>query len=148
MTAIVKAPERRFVWDVFNDLDDLFKGFERPVRHNYESGALVPAVDITENDHEYLVKAELPGVRKEDLDLTIHDGMLTINAETTYENKEKENGRIIRQERHYGKFVRSMRLGNEVDVNKVKADYKDGILTLKMPKTEAVKPKKIDVSIN
>ena len=147
MNAIINTPELRSVWDVFGDPADLFTGFARPARRSQESGALVPAVDVTENDHEYLVKAELPGVKKEDLDVTIHDGMLTINAETNYENKEKENGRIIRQERHYGKFVRSMRLGDGIDVSKVNANYKDGVLTLKLPKTEVVKPKKIDVSI-
>jgi HSP20 family protein len=72
---------------------------------------------------------------------------LTINAETRYENEHKEDGRIIRQERRYGKFVRSMRLGDEVDKEKVEAEYKDGVLSLRLPKAEAVKPKKIEVNV-
>lgn len=147
MNEIVRAPERQSVWDVFNDLDSMFEGFLRPTRRNYEGGALTPAMDVTETDHEYLVKAELPGIKKEDMDISIQDGVLTINAETRYENEQKEHGRIIRQERRYGNFVRSMRLGNEVDKDKVKAEYKDGVLVLSLPKAEAVKPKKIEVSV-
>ncbi len=147
MNEIVRAPERHSVWDVFNDLDNVFEGFLRPTRRNHEGGALVPAMDVSETDHEYLVKAELPGINKEDLNITIQDGVLTINAETKYQDEHQEDGRIIRQERRYGSFVRSMRLGNEVDKEKVKAEYKDGILALRLPKAEAVKPKKIEVSV-
>ncbi len=147
MTEIVRAPERHAVWDVFNDLDNVFEGFLRPTRRNVEGGALVPAIDVSETDHEYLVKAELPGINKEDLEITIQDGVLTINAETRYENEHKEGGRVIRQERRYGKFIRSMRLGNEVDKERVEADYKDGVLALRLPKAEAVKPKKIEVNV-
>jgi HSP20 family protein len=147
MNTIVRAPERHSGWDVFNDLDSVFEGFLRPTRRNFEGGALVPAMDVSETDHEYLVKAELPGIKKEDLEVAIQDGVLTINAETRYDNEHQEDGRIIRQERRYGKFVRSMRLGNEVDKEKVKAEYKDGILALSLPKAEAVKPKKIEVNV-
>ena len=147
MNEIVRAPERQSVWDVFNDLDSMFEGLLRPTRRTYQGGGLVPAIDVSETDHEYLVKAELPGIKREDLDVTIQDGVLTINAESSYENEHKEDGRIIRQERRYGKFVRSMRLGEEVDKEKVQAEYKDGVLSLKLPKAEAVKPKKIEVNV-
>ena len=72
---------------------------------------------------------------------------LTINAETRYEAEHKEGERLVRQERRYGKFVRSMRLGNEIDINGVTADYKDGVLSVTLPKAEAVKPKKVEVQI-
>lgn len=141
-------PARYSAWDVFNDPDRFVEGFSRVLRPATDSGqAIVPAVDVTESDNEYLVRAELPGVKKEDLDVSIQDGVLTINAETKYEHDEKDNGRIIRQERRYGKIVRSMRLGDDVDASKVKADYKQGVLSLVLPKHEEVAPKKIDVKV-
>lgn len=110
-------------------------------------GAFAPAVDVSETENEYHVRADLPGVKKDDLDISIQDGMLTINAETREEKKEEKEGRVIRQERRYGKFVRSMRLGDAVNVGNIKASYKDGVLDLVLPKTEKVKPKKISVNV-
>lgn len=149
MNQIVK-PERRYGWDLFGDFDDVVNQmFRSPAyREGDRDRSLAPAIDVTENDHSYVVRAELPGVKKDDLDVTINDGVLTINAETRYEHDEKEKGRVIRQERRYGKYVRSMRLGGDVDESKVSADYTDGILTLTLPKSEEVKPKKIDVKIS
>jgi len=147
MNEIVRTPERTSLWDAFNDMDSLFWDW-RPGRVSTEAGrALVPALDVVETDGEYLVKAELPGVKKEDLEISVHDGMLTINAHTKYEHEDKDNGRVIRQERRYGKYVRSLRLGNDVDTEKVKAEYKDGVLELRLPKVEEVKPKRIDVKV-
>lgn len=150
MSEIVNVNERRPLWSAFSDFDDLFEGLLSPRRlvRNVESGALVPAIDVEESDNEYLIKAEIPGVKKEDLNVSVQDGMLTINAESKYEDEEKKDGRLIRQERRYGKFVRSMRLGKDVDSTKVKAEYKDGILELRLPKVEEVKPKKIAIDIN
>lgn len=149
MNQMTKPTDRRFGWDLFGDFDDIVNQLRRAPMYRSEEGdrALAPAIDVSENDHAYVVRAELPGVKKEDLDVTINDGMLTINAETRYEHDEKQKGRVIRQERRYGKYVRSMRLGNDVDDSKVSADYTDGILTLTLPKSEEVKPKKIDVKI-
>ncbi|GJL82665.1 MAG: type III effector protein [marine bacterium B5-7] len=152
MNQIVKPSERRFGWDAFGDFDSLVNQmFRSPLANNNgNSGnrSIAPAIDVSETDNGYTVRAELPGVRKEDLDVTINDGVLTINAETRYEHDDKKEGRVIRQERRYGKFVRSMRLGGDVDDSNVSADYRDGILTLKLPKSEEVKPKKIDVKVS
>lgn len=147
MNKIVKAPEHKSVWGLFNDLDTLFDEWRPAQRLSDDGSAWAPAVDITETENEYHVVADLPGVKKEDLDVSIHDGVLTINAETKYEKEDREEGRLLRQERRYGKFVRSMRLGADVDPEKIKAEYKDGVLDLHLPKHEQVKPKKIDVSI-
>lgn len=146
MNDITKATERRSPWGLFGDFDDIFDDFWRPARRA-EGGAFAPAVDVTESDDEYRVRADLPGVKKEDLDVSLRDGVLTINAETKEEKKEEKEGRVIRQERRYGKFVRSMRLGDSVDADKIKADYKDGVLNLVLPKAEKVKAKKIDVQV-
>lgn len=147
MNSIIRAPERKSVWSLFNDLDTLFDEWRPAQRFGEEGGSWAPAVDITETENEYHVVADLPGVKKEDLDVTIQDGVLTINAESKYEKEEREEGRLLRQERRYGKFVRSMRLGSDVDPDNIKAEYKDGVLDLHLPKHEQVKPKKVDVSV-
>ncbi len=150
MTELVNVNERRPLWGEFSDFDDLFAGLFGPRRLSRpaDGGGLVPAIDVVENDNEYLIKAEIPGVKKEDLNVSVQDGMLTINAESRYEDEQKKDGRLIRQERRYGKYVRSMRLGKDVDSSRVKAEYRDGILELKLPKVEEVKPKKIAIDIN
>ena len=148
MNTIVRAPERRLAWDMFNDFDSLVNHLVRPVRGAADDGqSLVPTVDISETEGAYIVKAELPGVNKEDLGVSIKDGLLSINAESKFEHNEEKDGRLIRQERRYGKYVRSMRLGGDVDESKIGAQYKDGILTLTLPKTEEVKPKQIEVQV-
>lgn len=150
MKELVNVNERRPLWGTFSDFDDLFEGFLSPRRaiQNVEGGALVPAIDVSETDNEYLIRAEIPGVKKEDVNVSVQDGMLTINAESKYEDEEKKDGRLIRQERRYGKYVRSMRLGKDVDSGEVKAEYKDGVLELRLPKAEEVKPKKIAIDVN
>jgi len=151
MANIVQQPRREVGWGLFNNnLDDVFEGFFRPYAANPGdvSGSLVPAIDLHEDGKSYTVRAEIPGVKKEDIDVTVHDGVLTINAESRYEHEEKEEGRVIRQERRYGKYVRTIRLGKDVDDSSVKANYKDGVLELELPKVEEVKPKKIAIEVN
>ena len=152
MSNIVRQPNRDASWGLLSDnLDDMFEGFFRPFsvqRSETGRGSMVPAIDLHENDHSYTVKAEIPGVKKEDIDITVHNGVLTINAESHYEHEDKEGDRLIRQERRYGKYVRSIRLGKDVDEENVKAKYADGILELELPKVEEVKPKKISVDID
>ena len=151
MANIVQQPGREAGWDLFNNnLDNVLESFFKPysVTPGDVSGKLVPAIDLHEADNSYTVRAEIPGVKKEDIDVTVHDGVLTINAESHYENEEKEEGRVIRQERRYGKYVRSIRLGKDVDESNVKANYKDGVLELELPKVEEVKPKKIAIEVN
>ncbi len=148
MNNLIRPIERNRGWDAFGDFDDLMNGFFRaPAVARREGNARVPAIDVGENEAAYMVKAELPGVSKDELNVTINDGVLTINAERKEESKEEEEGRLIRQERYYGKFVRSLRLGADVDEDKVAAEYKDGVLHLNLPKTAEVKPRKVAVNI-
>lgn len=150
MTKLVRSPARELGWGLFDDhLDNLFQGVFRPMRTLREENGqdLVPAVDVAERDHEYVIKAELPGVKKDDMDVTLENGLLTITAETKQESEEKEKGRIIRQERRYGRYVRSLRLDTEIDEKNVKARYKDGMLELVLPKSETVRAKKIAVDV-
>lgn len=151
MTNLIPRRAELSPWRLFDeDFDNFFEGFFRPVRglERASQSAVIPAVDISENDEQYVVRAELPGVKKEDISVTVEDGVLRISGESKSEHQDKENGRVIRQERHYGQYVRSLRLGTEVDEQKAKAHYKDGVLELVLPKAESVKPRRIAVDVN
>jgi len=143
-------------WDPFRELEDmsdrLNRMFGRPAARP-ESGKeamtvadWIPAVDISETDAEYLIKAELPEVKKEDVKVTVQHGVLTIHGERKHE-KEEKGKRYHRVERSYGSFTRSFTLPDEVDETKVRADFKDGMLHLHLPKSEKAKPKAIDVKL-
>jgi HSP20 family protein len=93
-----------------------------------------PRVDIKEAGDHYEITAELPGVDKKDIQVHVRDGILTLEAETTKESKEEKEGKIIRQERRYGKFMRSFNLGADISETKIKATFKDGVLKLEAPK--------------
>ncbi|MEE8211091.1 MAG: Hsp20/alpha crystallin family protein [Acidiferrobacterales bacterium] len=150
MTTLVPSAKRRNRLGWFDeDFDDIFEGFFRPMRVFEEAPqrGLAPAVDVSENDNEYIVRAELPGVKKEDINVTLEEGVLAISGETKSETEEQKGGRVIRQERRYGKYMRSLRLGTQVDQHKTKAKYKDGVLELVLPKAESVKPKRIAVDV-
>jgi len=105
-----------------------------------------PAVDIQETDKEYLIKADLPEVKKEDVKVELLDGSLTIEGERKQE-KEEKGKRFHKVEREYGKFVRRFGLPNEVDASKVQAEFKDGVLNVHLPKSATAKPKAIDVKV-
>ena len=106
-----------------------------------------PLVDITEDDKEWVVKADLPEVKKEDVKVTVENGLLTISGERKVE-KEEKGKRYHRMERAYGSFVRSFRLPEDADNSKVSAQYKDGVLTLTVARSESARPKQIQVKIN
>ena len=140
----------RSVWGrTPNGFESVLDSFFQPMRMLDESvqDNLQPAVDISETENEYLVRAELPGIKKEDVHVTLENGILTLSGETRSESEEREGERVIRQERSYGKYVRSLRLGKGINDQAVKASYKDGILEVVVPKAEEVKPKVIDVDI-
>ena len=103
-----------------------------------------PAVDIYEDKDKYTVKAELPGMKKEDIDVSLDGDTLTISGERK-EEAEKKEGEGYRSERFFGRFQRSVTLPTAVQSNKIEAAYKDGILTVNVPKSEEAKPKQIQV---
>ena len=105
-----------------------------------------PLVDITENDKEYLIKAELPDMKKEDMRLTVENAILAISGERTFE-KEVQGKKYHRIERAYGSFVRSFSLPEDADGSKVSADYTDGILHVHLPKSQNAKPKTIEIKV-
>src|SRR5690606_41238198 len=98
-------------------------------------------------ENEYVVRADLPGIRKEDISVTLENGLLTISAERKAEEERKEGERELRRECRYGRYVRSLRLGTQIDEKGVKASYRDGVLELLLPKAEEVKPRKIEVEV-
>ena len=123
---------------IFNEL------FDRSQESNLTSWA--PAVDIFENEHELVVKADLPDVKPEDLDIRVENNILTIRGERKFEKEEKDK-KYHRIERSYGNFLRSFTLPDGADGSKVNAEFKDGVLALTIPKREEAKPKQIKVSV-
>ena len=106
-----------------------------------------PAVDIYETEHELVVKADLPDIKPEELDIRVENNILTIRGERKFEKKVNESN-YLRVERAYGSFSRSFSLANTVNADAIKADYKNGVLTLTIPKREEAKPKQIKVNVS
>jgi HSP20 family protein len=126
--------------DDVDRLFDTFFGSNQGDLENYWK----PAIDIEESNGNLLVRAEIPGMSKEDIKVSVQDDMLTISGERNREN-EKKDKTFHRIERCYGQFRRMIRLPAAVDADKVKATYKDGVLHVTLPKPESLKPKQIDV---
>ena len=144
-------------WDPFRELeevsDKLNRMFSRPParRDNGQEAMTVadwiPTVDISETDGEFLIKAELPEVKKEDVKITLQQGVLTIQGQRVQEREERGK-RYHRIERAYGTFARTFTLPDYVDDANVRAEFKDGVLTLHVPKSEKAKPKAIEVKVS
>jgi HSP20 family protein len=103
------------------------------------------SLDVIETDDEYVVKASLPGISPDDLDVSYTDGVLTITGERIVEDEDLEDGRYLLRERLEGHFTRSIRLRKEIDADKIEANFVDGVLSLHLPMIEEVKPKRIEV---
>ncbi|OIR03067.1 acid shock protein [mine drainage metagenome] len=132
--------------DPFRDVDDFFKGFMlRPVFRGLEAEPQI-RIDVSEEDKGYLIKAEIPGVKKEDIHISVEGNQVSISAEVKKEKEEKEGKRVIRSERYYGKVYRSFSLSQEVDQAAAQAKYADGVLELTLPKKPGTTAKKITVS--
>jgi HSP20 family protein len=128
--------------------DDLLRGFfVRPV--SFEGGAnTAPAqfrVEISENEQAYVLRAEIPGVRKDDINISIDGDQVAISTEVRNEKEAKDGERVLRSERYYGKLYRAFALGQAVDENGASAKYSDGILELTLPKKAATQAKRIAI---
>jgi HSP20 family protein len=137
-------------WAPFTGFDEFEEKLNRMVRP-FETEALTfgewtPAVDIKETEQEYIVTADLPNVKKEEVKVRFNDGVLMLEGERKLEREEKTE-RFHRIERGYGKFVRRFALPNEVDPDHVTAEFKDGALTVRVPKSANAKPKTIEVKV-
>lgn len=125
--------------------DDAFRSFLRPWRSEVANLAPTIKIDLTEHDENYVVKAEIPGVRKEDIDVRIEGNLVTISAEVKKDKEEKKGGRVLRAEREYGYASRSFTLASAVDDGKADAKYSNGVLELLLPKKASAASKKLAI---
>jgi HSP20 family protein len=138
-------------WEPFREMEEVLRQFSpfwgRSQRDERETGGIWrPLANISETDREYLVKAELPEVRKEDINISVEDGVLTLRGERKYEKEEGE-GNDLRVESFYGTFSRSFSLPENVDASKIAAECKEGVLRVHIPKTEARKSKPVSIEV-
>lgn len=145
-------------WDPFKEMEETQNRLARllgltPARipngdkESLTTAQWAPSVDIVEDDKEWLVKADLPEVKREDVKVTVENGVLTINGERKIEKEEKDK-KYHRIERSYGNFLRSFTLPDAADGSKVNAEFKDGVLKVHLPKTEKARPKSVEVKIS
>ena len=145
-------------WNPFRELDELqnrlgtFLG-PFPSRSGNGNGEKLtlpdwsPSVDITEDDKEYLIKADLPEVKKDDVKVVVENGVLSVSGERKTETEEKKK-KFHRIERSYGKFERTFTVPEDADASKIAADFKNGVLKVRLPKSPAAKPKTIEVKVD
>jgi len=140
-------------FDPFRELEDmssrLNRFFGRPASGEEAAdgfGVWSPAIDVQETDKEYLVKADLPAVNKADVKVNVEDGILTVEGERKQE-KEESGKKFHRVERMYGRFVRRLSVPSDVDGGKVAAEFKDGVLSVHMPKSTVAKPRSVEVKV-
>lgn len=144
-------------WSPFQELEEISTRLNRifgrvPARTEADNEMLsvadwMPSVDISETDTTYLIKGEIPGVKKEDVKVTVQNGLLTIQGERKLEKEEKDK-KYHRIECSYGSFMRSFRIPEDADENRVKAEFKDGMLNVSLPKIEKAKSKAINVAVS
>ena len=143
-------------WSPFDQLfglrNELNRLLESPVNDWTRSteffNGWVPAVDVLEEKNNILVRVEVPGMRKEDIEISLHEGVLSLTGERKEKEQDKDNSQVYRSERFYGRFHRTVTLPKPVAADKVKANYKEGLLTITLPKTEEAKPRQIEVNIS
>jgi HSP20 family protein len=142
-------------WDPFRELQSLQGRMSRLFEEQYgggredtlmSSGAFVPPVDIYEDQHGIQLKLEVPGIEEKDLNINVENNLLTVSGERKFEQEQKEEN-FHRIERRYGSFSRSFTLPNTVDTEKITADYRNGLLNIRLVKREEAKPKQIKVNI-
>lgn len=144
-------------WDPFRELEEMSERLNRVIgrtslrrddgKEMLTVADWVPAVDIIETESEYLIKAELPEVKKEEVKITLQEGVLTIQGERKQE-KEEKGKKFHRIERTYGTFSRSFTLPDYVDDARVSAEFREGVLNLHLPKSEKTKPRAIEVKVS
>lgn len=143
MSNLIRWEPVREMMTLREAMDQLFNdAFTRPV--NMSGGSGVPAIDLYQNNDEVVVKAALPGLKADDVQISVTADVLTLRGEFKQENEQKNATYHIREQR-YGSFERSVMLPSDVQTDKAKADFENGILTVTLPKAESVKPKTINI---
>ena len=137
---LVKWTPKRNVMSLFDDVEQMIsQAFNYPLQTEYGSFPYHPLTNINEADGEYLVTMDLPGVEKKYVEINVREGILTVSGERKIVNQDSENNRVQCESTH-GAFSRSFELSNEIVADKIKAEFKDGVLSITIPKTEEVKP--------
>jgi HSP20 family protein len=138
----------RDLFDVHREMSRIFDDFFKPAVYREEDGVWdwTPAVDVTELEDRYELHAEVPGISEKDVHVSVTDNVLTLRGEKKHE-KEEKNSRYHRVERSYGGFQRSFTLPSNLKADEIKATFKNGILTIAIPKSEKVKPKEIPITV-
>jgi HSP20 family protein len=142
-------------WEPFRELanlqhrvNNLLQDYRGPQNEELlSSGSFLPAVDILENEHDFVLKLEVPGIDQKDVQITLENNTLTVRGERKIEKDEKQEN-FRRVERSYGSFVRTFALPNTIDAENVNAEYHDGILKIRLAKKQEAKPKQIKIGIN
>ncbi len=144
---LVKWNPTRSLLDLSNDFDRLVDSFfNRDLMVPEVLGMSYPVMDVEETDDEFRITAELPGMKKDDIKITFQDNILTISGEKKTEKK-RDDKNLYYAERRFGKFSRSISINSGVKLDKISAEFKDGILHIVVPKTEEAKPKQIEVKV-
>lgn len=128
----------------FDPFEEVFKGFFRPIRWEWEGQPQIK-MDVKEDEKSYIVLAEIPGVNKEDVQVSIDGNQVSISAETKEEKEVKEGERVLRSERYYGKVSRSFSLDSDIDEANAQASYKNGVLELTLPKKTVTPARKLTI---
>lgn len=149
MSTITRWDPYRTLTSLQDEVNRLFEGssWGRTSREASTLTAWAPAVDIFENEKELVLKADLPDLEEKDIDVRIESNMLTLSGERKYEKDVKEDN-YLRVERAYGAFSRSFSLPNTVNTEGIKAEYKNGVLTVRLPKREEARPKQVKVTVS
>jgi HSP20 family protein len=129
----------------FDGFDTALRRFFSPALFESEQAALKMRIDVTENDTAYLVKADIPGVKKEDISVRVDGNVVQIDAQTKSEKEERNGDKVLRSERYYGTISRTFSLAQDVEAGKVVAKYEDGVLSLELPKKAAADAQRIQV---
>ena len=138
-----KRTKKDELWDLRREVDRLFREFiEGPEKKR--NMVYLPALDIYEDEDKIVIEADIPGVKKEDIKISVEDNILTIKAEKKKEEKAEEKD-VVYEEIAYGLYAREIDLPHTVDTEKIEAEYKDGVLKISLPKKEEVKPKQIEI---
>ena len=146
MTSLIRLTPRYEMRRMQREFDRLFDNFfpTHPSNGNGESDVWTPRTDLSETEDAYLINLDLPGLTKEDVEISFHDGTLSISGERRHEETE-EDRTFVRVERSYGQFYRAFTLPQTAETESIEATFGDGVLNIRVPKVEEVKPQRIDI---
>lgn len=145
MTNLIRFTPSHDMRRLQREIDGIFDSFFSPSRNENDSASWAPRVDLSESEDAYLVHVDVPGMQKEDLNIDVHEGRLTISGERNAEQQD-DGHKYVRVERSYGRFYRSFTLPQTVKEDEIEATYENGVLSVRVPKAEETKPRRIEVA--